>query len=663
MIDKLILKITQVLLFGMLIIYSSPSIGQEKFQLAYEKEGDKEMKRGNYQLAIEHYKKAKKFFTIPARLYYKTAQAFLMEKNYDKAEYYYEKLISEFENINLNKSFPYFYLNLAKACIQNNNALYAREILHKLLESNPNIEIYKEAKRELERIDWIIENNLLKEHIFIDNLGKNINNHSSQSGSFVINDSVIFFTNLIYKENKDKEGNIYYSDIYNKVHYSYIDSLYHSPSKIFEPRNINKNGENVSNICFDTISKTAYFTICDKLSDNAICKIYYSNYKNNKWSRAKKLNNKINLRNYNTTHPYFISKDNENILYFSSNRPQGYGGYDIWYINTDSIDMDPINLGASINTKGDEITPYFSLENNNLYFSSNYHFGFGGYDIFQSKGWKQRWGEPVNLMLPINSPANEMHPFIIKPGEIGYITSNREGSFSSDNKTCCYDIYKFYKQEIEETPIIDQIKNSNPFIPALDLPLNLYFHNDQPNPKSISNTSSLDYRECYKEYMALNNLYKAQYSKGLRDSLEITAIDSIEYFFKNNLKNSMNKLDHMLEFLYNKLEKGERINISIRGFSSSLHNDLYNFSLSERRINTLSNYMRIWNKGKLNKYMDSLAQDLVPYLNIKTLGLGKIESNSPNPSSLEERRKSIYRLDAMQERKIEIRLIEFRNNK
>ena len=60
--------------------------------------------------------------------------------------------------------------------------------------------------------------------------------------------------------------------------------------------------------------------------------------------------------------------------------------------------------------------------------------------------------------------------------------------------------------------------------------------------------------------------------------------------------------------------------------------------------------------------MDTMAEDSIPFLNIKTLGLGKIESLSPNPNNREEKINSIYRLDAMNERRIEIKLIEFRTN-
>lgn len=650
------------ILFGFLFLSFNSALGQEKYQLAYEKQGDIEMERGNYEMAIENYTIARKFFKTPSRLYYKCALACQKAKNYDKAEYWYEKLISEFENEDLNKDYPYLYLNLARVSIQNSNSIYAKEILEKLIQSNPPMNIYKEAKRELKRIEWIIENNYLLEGIIIENLGKNINNHSSQTSSFLINDSILFYTSLIYKENKDRNGKVYYSDISNKIHYSLVDSNYHSKGLIFEEKRINKRNKNISNLCFDTLNNRAYFTICNELSDDAICKIYYSEFKQGKWSKAKRLNKLINIKGYNNTHPFFVRKGNENILYFSSNRPGGVGGYDIWFVNIDSLDMEPINLGVGINSLGNEITPFYDSKNEELYFSSDYHFGYGGYDIFRAKGWLQRWQNVENLKLPINSPANETHPFISDKDNKGYFTSNREGSFSDENKTCCYDIYRFYKIETQSKPIIEIIKKSNPFIPALDLPLSLYFHNDQPNPNSISKTTNIDYKECFNEYISLSNHYKAQYSKNLIDSLETNAIDSIEYFFENKVRKSMDKLDLMLAFVLEKLNKGEKINISIRGYSSSLHNDLYNYSLSERRINSLVNYLRKWNKGVLIKYMDTMAEDSIPFLNIKTLGLGKIESLSPNPNNREEKINSIYRLDAMNERRIEIKLIEFRTN-
>lgn len=263
-------------------------------------------------------------------------------------------------------------------------------------------------------------------------------------------------------------------------------------------------------------------------------------------------------------------------------------------------------------------------------------------------------------MQPINSHANDHHPIIVSPDEKGYFTSNREGSFAGKNKTCCYDIYEFNISGLPETPTMEEIKTKSAFSPIFDLPLQLFFHNDEPNPRSNSKTTEFDYEKCYRDYKSMSNLYKAEATRYINDSTENIIIDSIDNFFSIHIDKGMNKLNHMCEYIYKKLISGEKIDISIIGYSSSLHNDMYNYALSERRIGTIINYLSIWNEGKLKPFLNTSANDSLAYLNIKTLAMGKLESKSDNPKNMEERRRSIYKIDAMYERRIEIRLIEVR---
>jgi len=103
---------------------------------------------------------------------------------------------------------------------------------------------------------------------------------------------------------------------------------------------------------------------------------------------------------------------------------------DIWYstrsIASDDIDFTyPINAGEKINTIGDEITPFYDLTNNTLYYSSNGKVTLGGWDIFQAKGALDQWDSVENLGAPINSSADEFY-YVLKPsGKGGFLVSNR----------------------------------------------------------------------------------------------------------------------------------------------------------------------------------------------------------------------------------------------
>ncbi|MBM1106023.1 OmpA family protein [Aurantibacter crassamenti] len=128
-------------------------------------------------------------------------------------------------------------------------------------------------------------------------------------------------------------------------------------------------------------------------------------------------------------------------LYFSANFEDGYGGTDIYVVNTNNgqIMSEPINLGPRVNSPGNEIAPY--IYDGNLYFSSDVFYGLGGMDIYKSSiNSDNTYGVPVNLGAGINSKSDEFG-FIIKEngdeGLIGYFASNKSGGKGND------DIYGF----------------------------------------------------------------------------------------------------------------------------------------------------------------------------------------------------------------------------
>ena len=180
-----------------------------------------------------------------------------------------------------------------------------------------------------------------------------------------------------------------------------------------------------------------------------------SNYINGKFRRSKDGINKlrvlsaenngkkwVNLQNpafnsdeYSISHPA-ISPDG-NTLYFSSDMPGGFGGFDIWYVKKDDSGnwSKPSNLGSRINTSKNENFPTVH-ESGVLFFSSDGHKGQGGLDLFYSKGQNTAWDPPQN-MGDINSPHDDFGVTWVRSKPSGFFTSDREGD---DN------IYRFEKQ-------------------------------------------------------------------------------------------------------------------------------------------------------------------------------------------------------------------------
>ena len=165
-------------------------------------------------------------------------------------------------------------------------------------------------------------------------------------------------------------------------------------------------------------------------------------------------------------------------LYFSSNRPGGQGGFDIYvsYLR-DGKWSAPENLGPAVNSPGNEITPYFDGEQ--LYFASDFKQGLGGYDIFSSEAVEGNWSQAENMGKGINSPSDDYYLVVDNSTGAYYFSSNRLGGRGKD------DIYIAYPMKEQSQELALQIP------PAVDLE-ELAAQN-QPTttivPETITNTA------------------------------------------------------------------------------------------------------------------------------------------------------------------------------
>jgi len=189
-----------------------------------------------------------------------------------------------------------------------------------------------------------------------------------------------------------------------------------------------------------------YFTRCPNEEGRKNgCQIYTSRRTGRLWSKPE-----IVPIVFDSTeavgHPT-ISRD-ELIIYFSSDRPGGFGGKDIWVAWRDGPTQPfgrPYNVGPVVNTPGDEMFPYLRSDTL-LYFSSDGHPGLGGLDIFYSRmDTGNVWGQPVNMGIPINSAADDFAIIFEPTGEKGYFSSDRSGRKSRE------DIYSFIVPPVEYT--------------------------------------------------------------------------------------------------------------------------------------------------------------------------------------------------------------------
>jgi len=227
-----------------------------------------------------------------------------------------------------------------------------------------------------------------------------------------------------------------------------INDKWSSPIKLGE--NINSDyREGSLSVSLD--GKDLFFTSCNRPDSYGGCDLYYSTLINDTlWSESYNLGPTINSKFWESQP--CISADG-NTLFFTSNRYGGYGGADIWMSKKiNNSWSNPVNLGPSINTSSDEYTPFLHYDNETFYFSSKGHHGFGGFDLYvayvDSLG---NVNHVNNLGYPINTHHDESGLIVSRDGLKAYYNSNHGGDL---------DIYSFnlpYKFKAKSVAIVNGV--------------------------------------------------------------------------------------------------------------------------------------------------------------------------------------------------------------
>lgn len=182
------------------------------------------------------------------------------------------------------------------------------------------------------------------------------------------------------------------------------------------------------------------FTVCNRPDGAGSCDLYFAEKETVGWSRAQNLGPNINTRDYEAQPS--ISADGQ-LLFFSSNRPGGYGNADLYVSGRlpDGGWSAPMNLGPTINSPGKDQYPFWASDGKTLFFTSSGHPGLGGDDLFRSELSPDNvWGKPINLGYPINTNANETNLFVALGGSTAYFS---KGEILEETGKMDIDIYQF----------------------------------------------------------------------------------------------------------------------------------------------------------------------------------------------------------------------------
>ncbi|MFP4655231.1 MAG: OmpA family protein [Methanohalobium sp.] len=378
------------------------------------------------------YKKAARLFEelieqnyLDANIYQKLADAYYKTREIRQAEEYYKILVTS--TIHRQKD----VYNLVKVLKYSGKYEEAEKWLERYskaqvnehpLNSNMNLEEYANEIKSFPRHE-------------IDTLP--FNTEHSEFGPTIYQD-YLYFTSprkrdeiIEYKYPWDETN---FLDVY-KISLSHLDT---TPEKISGkvnskfhdgPVSFSKNGKD---IYFSSNNKNlGFFPVRGKDKINHL-KIFHAKIKNGKIKSLEELS--FNSDEYSCSHPS-VSK-NSNIIYYTADKNDGYGGSDIYYsVKEGSGWSEPINAGKEINTEGDEMFPFIH-ESGTLYFASDGHPGLGGLDIFKAEKKNGEY-EVENMGYPLNTRFDDFSIFVEENQKEGFFASNRKGGKGSD------DIYKF----------------------------------------------------------------------------------------------------------------------------------------------------------------------------------------------------------------------------
>ena len=486
--------------------------------------------------------------------------------------------------------------------------------------------------------------------VIIEHLDTNVNSKVSEYAPIEV-DSVLYFSSLRNKKDKDKKNDV----SFNKIFTSKRDSAKskHKWKRAVEMDSVlNRFGVHSANAAFNKDYTEIIFSRCTQVNASSFsCKLYSSKHTNGAWSTPVILPSPVNIDGYSTTQPNWVELNGETYLFFSSDRSGGLGGMDIWYCKktSDVTYSNPVNAGKLINTYEDEKTPYVENVTKTLYFSSNHHKGMGGFDIFKSQFIDEKFTAPENAGYPINSPLNDLYYSVNSRKNKVYLSSNRIGSYFEEKQSCCNDIYAF-----EITPLVkwdsivpvDTVKQILNQMKVL-VPLTLYFHNDEPDKKTLAITTTRNYKNTCLDYLAMLPLYLKEFPKGLHGDTLSIATNKVENFFEDSVQAGLNDLEKFALLLEDVLRRGETVKITMKGFCSPLASTDYNVNLAKRRISSLQNYFREYKNGLFMPYIQS-GKVIFFEENIGELLKSTVSDD------YYDTRNSIYNPKAASERKIQI---------
>jgi outer membrane protein OmpA-like peptidoglycan-associated protein/Tol biopolymer transport system component len=365
-------------------------------------------------------------------------------------------------------------------------------------------------------------------------------------------------------------------------------------------------GHNEGAHCISADGRTLLYTICNERFTRGSCDLYISRLKKDGWSPPRNLGPPLNSVAWDSQPT--LSADGKSI-YFVSNRRGGYGGFDLYVSHYNGEQWgEPENLGPVINTANDDQAPFIHFDNRTLYFSSDGHPGMGKQDLFFSRLEDGQWSEPVNMGYPVNTSAEESGLCISLDGTKAYYAAER-----SDGKGGL-DIYAFDLPDFARPERVTYVKGrildseTGQPVNAQILLQDLTGETGQISRIAIDgeflvclpsgSNYSLHVKEEGYVFESLNFSLKDTVQRQafvLDINLHPVAPGHVvilrNIFFETDSFSLMPASGRELEELFLLLEKYPAVRVEISGHTDSTGDRDYNMALSEKRAQSVVNYL------------------------------------------------------------------------
>jgi len=384
------------------------------------------------------------------------------------------------------------------------------------------------------------------------------------------------------------------------------DGKWTMAQRVDEPLNSN---DNEGAQCISQDGRFIVFTICGE-GGMGSCDLYWSKRVGNRWSKPRNLGAAVNSRYWDSQPSFSIDGKT---LYFTSNRPGGKGGKDIWKttLNANGQWGKAINMGDSINTPQDETCPFIHYDDQTLYFASNGHIGMGGFDIFYSRKLNDNtWSMPTNIGYPINTSGEEMNLIVGAGGKMAIFSSDKLEGYGGQ------DLYSFelYQEaqpiattymkgtvfdEKSKRPLaadfrIIDLENENEVVSATADPVTGSFLISLPVNKNYALNVSMDGYLFHSENIELlsgtpdepflKNVGMKQLSVGESVVLKNVFFETNKYDLKDESRVELMKLHSFMQ-------NNPAVSIEISGHTDNVGNDNDNQTLSENRAQAIYNFL------------------------------------------------------------------------